>query len=54
MRYAKGLLMASLVVASGAGQSSAAEVPGRLRVAGAQIAVTRDVSANLAALERAV
>lgn len=54
MRYAKGLLMATLVVASGAGQASAVEARGRLRVAGAQIPVSPYSSTNLAALQCAV
>ncbi|HVP46205.1 MAG TPA: carbon-nitrogen hydrolase family protein [Bryobacteraceae bacterium] len=49
-----GLLLAALAMMPVMKPSSAREGPRRLRVAGAQIPVTRDVSKNLATLERAV
>jgi predicted amidohydrolase len=54
MRLLLGLALAGIACGDAAGQSSATGVRHRLRVAGAQIPVTSDVSANLAALERAV
>jgi predicted amidohydrolase len=54
MSRAVGLVLAALVGASTAGLEPPEEAPRRLRVAGAQIPVTRDVGANLRALERAV
>ncbi|MBZ5595108.1 MAG: carbon-nitrogen hydrolase family protein [Acidobacteriia bacterium] len=51
MRRAIAVLMATLLAAT---LALAADAPRRLRVAGAQLPVTENVSTNLAALERAV
>lgn len=54
MNRPRRLGAAWLVLVFAAGTTRAADAPRSLRVAGAQIAVTPDVEANLAALERAV
>jgi predicted amidohydrolase len=54
MGRAMGLLLAALVANPTGPSSSPPSAPRRLRVAGAQIPVTRDVGTNLRALERAV
>ena len=54
MRRTTGFLVAALVAASALKPPLAVGQTRRLRVAGAQIPVTRDVNTNLAALERAV
>jgi predicted amidohydrolase len=53
MRYIVSLCLVAWAVSTGE-QTSAASGRREIRVAGAQIAVTGDVNANLAALERAV
>lgn len=53
-RACSNSVAAALLAALAVAQAPAAEAPRRIRVAGAQMAVTRDVDANLAVLERAV